>query len=71
LRRALIELSLRLGVVVTELEKLPVGTICEYLAVLIDSGKGQEEKQSPRAGGGENVVEDLWTIFGGPNGRSR
>lgn len=57
LRRVLIGLSVRLGVIVTELERLPLGVIAEYLAVL--NGK----KPQP------DVEAQLMNIFGKPQGK--
>jgi hypothetical protein len=36
LRRVIVDLSIRLGIIVTELERLPIGYIAEYIARLSD-----------------------------------
>jgi hypothetical protein len=59
LRRVLIDLSIRLGVIVTELEKLPVGVIAEYIARLSDKKPVQGVEAQARA------------VFGKPSHRKQ
>lgn len=60
LRRALLALSVRLGVLVTEVERLPMPVIAEYIALL----RG-EELDNAKAQSGD-VEQDLMRIFGKP-----
>lgn len=57
----LLQLSLRLGVVVTEIEQLPVSTIAEYIAVLKEPEKPTETA---------DVQSDLMRLFGDPSKRT-
>jgi len=52
-------LSIRLGVVVTQLEQLPLETIAEYLAAL-------KQEDAPPDTTAQPVEQQLMAVFGGP-----
>lgn len=66
-RRVLINLSIRLGISIRELEQIDVATIRQYLAMLADSNKPAQPEGTPaipRPQSSDEIVTTFNTILG-------